>query len=74
MEIGATGVPGTPAQNLVDQARGAGQGNVITHPLVIMDMIVMDRDMSLKFAIHTPAQVIESQTTKTWNNYIVVNA
>ena len=57
MEIGATGVTGTPAQNLVDQAKGAGLGNVTTHPLGIMDMIVTDMAMSMKFAIHTHAQV-----------------
>ena len=57
MEIGAIGVIGTLAQNLVDQAKGAGQGNVTTHTLDIMDMIVMDMVMSLKFAIHIPAKV-----------------
>ena len=57
MEIGAIGVPGTPALNLVDQARGADQGNVTTHLLLIMGMHVMDQVMSLKSAIHTLAQV-----------------
>ena len=57
MEIGAIGVPGTPAQNLVDQAKGADQENVTTLPQLIMGMRVMDKVKSLKSAILTPAQV-----------------
>ena len=57
MEIGAIGVIGTPAQNLVDLGREAEQGNVTTHPLVIMDMIVTEKVMMMKFAILTDAQV-----------------
>ena len=61
MEIGAIGVPGTPALNLVDQAKGADQENVTTHLLLIMGMSVMDQVMSLKSVILTPAQVSNRQ-------------
>ena len=57
METGAIGVPGTPARNPVDLGKEAEQGNVITHPQLIMDMIVMDKAMSMKFAILVHAQV-----------------
>ena len=59
-------MPGTPALNLVDQAKGADQENVTTLPLLIMGMHVMDKAMSLKLAIHTPAQV-NSLPTKITN-------
>ena len=57
METGAIGVPGTPARNPVDLGKEAEQGNVTTHPPLIMDMTVTDKVMMMKFAIHTPAQV-----------------
>ena len=57
-------MPGTPALNLVDQAKGADQENVTTLPLLIMGMHVMDKAMSLKLAIHTRAQVNSVPTKK----------
>ena len=57
METGATGVPGTPARNPADLAKEAEQGNVTTHPQHIMDMIVTDKVMMMKFATLTHAQV-----------------
>ena len=65
MEIGAIGVPGTPALNLVDQAKGADQENVTTLPQLIMGMRVMDKEKSLKLAILTRAQVNGVQTSLT---------
>ena len=57
METGAIGVPGTPARNPVDLGKEAEPGNVTTRPPLIMDMIVTDKAMSMKFAILTHAQV-----------------
>ena len=59
--IGAIGAPGTTAQNLVDQAKEADQGNATNLPLLIMGMSVMDQVMSLKSVILTPAQVSNRQ-------------